>query len=308
MCPRAIRGVESMHMSEEVFSKAVDCFRGRHVNILGLGEPFMHPGIFDFLRICKSSSVHLTTNGTLLSENRIKLLLQYSNLRELAFSIDGVADSYDRVRVNGDFQTVVDNVKRISSLRKGYPILTVNFVGMQSNIEDLAKLINILGKYVDKFHVIHPVADSKFVALDHLNQDIIYARKVFTESYTIARKYNIKLELPHLGPRSRRCIYPWVIPNIGIKGDVYPCHMLSEIFNPMTQFYGNFSMANVGNYSLGNIMEKDFSLMWNGNQIKWLRRYLKEVNIHRDIDYNQVLVSNPLFYCTICPNRWDSAC
>jgi MoaA/NifB/PqqE/SkfB family radical SAM enzyme len=308
VCPRTIRSIENMHMSEEVFLKASAYFHGKTINILGIGEPFMHPGIFDFLRICKSSNVHLTTNGTLLNEHRTKTLLQHPNLKELAFSIDGVADSYDKVRINGNFSTVIDNLKRISSSRKRYPIITVNFVGMRSNIGDLPKLIDLLGKYVDKFHIIHPVADSELVALDHLNQDIVYATKMFNESISIARKHNVKIELPHLGPRARGCIYPWSVPNIGIKGNVYPCHMLSEIFNPMIQFYNHYSMANVGNYSLGNIMDTDFNLMWNGNRIKWLRRYLKKVNIANSTNYNRVLESNPIIYCAICPNRWDSAC
>jgi hypothetical protein len=84
--------------------------------------------------------------------------------------------------------------------------------------------------------------------------------------------------------------------------------MLSEIFNPMVQFYGFSSIANVGNYSLGNIMNTDFNLMWNGNKIKWLRRHLKEVNTTNGASYSEVLEQHPSFYCKVCPNRWDSAC
>lgn len=312
MCPRISRNIQNMHMSENVFWQASRYFKGRPLNILGIGEPFMHPKIFNFIRICQlvKSPLHITTNGMLLSENIIEELLEYPIVKEIAFSIDGLPRNYDELRINGNFQTVANNLKKFSNMRKSNLLLTVNFVGMKSNIDDLPMLIDYLADYVDKFHVIHPVANSNSVAAGHLHLHSTYAQKIFDESIHIAKKHKVILSLPSLYPESCKCIYPWTIPSIGINGDVYPCHMLSEVFqdkyNLVTQFYENFSFSNDMHYCMGNVNNGE--IFWNGEIVQSLRKQLRKVNISKSDSYLEILKSSPKFYCKICPNRWEAAC
>ena len=325
ICSRTIYGVENERMSKEVFLKASVYFQNSKINILGSGEPLLHPDLFDFIQIChqKRCTVRLITNGTLLSEEKTKYLLQYPNLEMLAFSIDGMKDNYNKIRAGSNFETVIDNLVRFRELRDSiktsFPKIVINFVGMKSNIDDFPKLINLLGSYVDSMELIHPLFYSQETSNDHLNQHIQYAEKVFAESRIIAQKKGISLILPPLGHRVRGCIYPWTLPTIGMTGDVYPCHVLGcgDHKKPMMEVYDNISVLfNSGDHCLGNIMNTDFNLMWNGKQIRKFRAILSAMNIHdlnrrykgKDYDEIREMWTLDTFYCKVCPNRWDCAC
>lgn len=323
MCSRTIHGIENMHMSKDLFLKAAMYFNNKTVSILGAGEPFLHPDIFEFIQICQSrnSIVNLVTNGTLLSEDKAKRLLQYPNIRSVTFSIDGVYDNYNKIRVNGDFQTVVNNFKRISELRNGAkrPLLSVNFVGMRSNIDDFPELIKILGAYADTIELSHPINFSHDMATEHLNNNIEYAETVFNESVKIAQEYNTKLILRRLKPYGGGCIEPWTAPYIGIKGDVYACCMIggNDPLETVTAFYDDASIVcdRAGN-SLGNIMDTDFDQIWNSDKLRQFRKALSKVNViylkkkyEGDI-YVEMLRkwTSSIFYCKLCPYRWNCAC
>jgi MoaA/NifB/PqqE/SkfB family radical SAM enzyme len=322
ICSRTIYGVENTKMSKDIFLKASTYFQNSKVNIVGAGEPLLHPDLFDFIKICyeKKCNVRLITNGTLLSEDKAKNLLKYSNLEALAFSIDGVKDNYNKVRRGSNFDAVISNLIRFSELRKDVkvkPKIVINFVGMKYNLDDFPKLITLLGSYVDSMELIHPLFYSLDTAKDHLNQHIEYAMEVFAESRRIAQEKGVILILPPLGHRARGCIYPWTLPTIGMTGDVYPCHVLGcgDHKKPMIEFYDDTSILfNSGDHCLGNIMNTDFNLMWNGNKIRKFRKMLSEINIHdlsnKDNDYDSVRRewTPETFYCKVCPNRWDCAC
>ncbi len=326
MCSRTNNKIKNIHISKEVFTKAATYFNNKTVNIVGAGEPFMHPDIFEFIEICQShnAGVHIVTNGTLLTEKVAKQLLQYNNIQSIAFSIDGIDNTYNKIRVGSDFNLVIDNLKRISKLRTGkYPKIIANFVGMRSNISDLPRLIKLLGDYIDSMLVIHPVCFTPNISIEHLDynaEDIEeenYVSNTLARSTKIATSHNVKLTLPNLIPTARGCIYPWTLPYIGIKGDVYPCHMYGggDMLKSITGYYDSIPLTcNISDNILGNIMETDFNEIWNRDKIKQFRATLNKINItslkakYKGNDYIDMLHRGTNIYCELCPSRWDCAC
>ncbi len=84
------------------------------------GEPMIHP---DFLRMVENAKkrgiapVCVTTNGYFLTEENAKRLIGYGcDLIEV--SIDALyEESYNKVRIGGDFRRVVGNILRLIDLR-----------------------------------------------------------------------------------------------------------------------------------------------------------------------------------------------
>ena len=325
MCTRTIYGIEPKHMDLHLFKNAVKFFKGKTINIVGGGEPFMHPLFFEIMGICRDSDVgiHLVTNGTMLDLERAIELMKFRNLQSVAFSIDSVKD-YKRVRINGELGTVITNLKRVYTFKRALqlrnhksPSIIINSVGMRSTIEGFPDLVSELGEYVDSIQLIHPLTYTPEMAQEHLHQDPLKAMVIFDKSEQIAKSMNIKLKLPSLMPRARGCAYPWMLPVIDINGDVYPCHMYGgEAISgvPMKETYGKSSMiCNPAPMKMGKIV--DFDKLWNGKVITELRRKLRKVNIadleHRysGDDYEeQIKLRGSEFYCEVCPSRWDSAC
>jgi MoaA/NifB/PqqE/SkfB family radical SAM enzyme len=324
MCSRTINGVNSMHMELKVFSRVSECFCNKTVTLVGIGEPFLHPNIFEFIEICQlnRSNVNIVTNGTLLFEDRVQRLLQYSNLRTLTFSIDGVGDNYDRIRKGSSFKTVVNNLRQIDRLKKEkgviFPSLSVNFVGMKTNVDDFPELIKIVGDYIDNIQMVHPLCYTREMAVNHLHKNVEHAKKIFDKSIKIADEHCVKLTLPYLMPRARGCINPWALPIVGMKGDIYPCHILvgSDQRESESEFYDDTMIIPPNDTSVGNIMTSDFDNIWNNSQIRSFRRDLSKINVfslkqrYQGRIYTEMREkwSSSSIYCELCPNRWDCAC
>ena len=322
MCIRTINNIKPMHMDVGLFVHAIKYFKGKTVNIVGSGEPLMHPDFFDFMNVCLANDVgvHLVTNGMLLDGRKAEQLASYSNLQSVAFFIDSVQENYKDIRVGGDFETVYKNlvgldIARIKNNSKFS--IVVNTVGMRSNIEGFPKLVDWLGITVDSIQLIHPLAYTPEMAQEHLDRDPLGAKSIFKESIEIAKSRNVKLKLPSLIPRARGCIYPWVLPVVGVKGDVYPCHMYGggDQCSPIREYYGKASMVcDASKMVMGNIV--DFDKIWNGEVIRKLRGWLSSVNVF-DLKHGycgnseyeeQINLRGSYFYCAVCPSRWDCAC
>jgi MoaA/NifB/PqqE/SkfB family radical SAM enzyme len=320
MCARTIYGIDGINMSKELFMESAKHFSNKTVTIMGNGEPFLHPNIFEFIEICQSKNamINLVTNGTLLNREKAVELLKYPNIRSITFSIDGVGDNYNRIRVNGNFQTVVGNLMELSWLReyKGMinPILAINFVGMESNIDDFPRLIRTFRDYVDTIELSHPIIFSENETKQHLNRNIKHANLVFKDSIALAMECKATVLLRSLSPYFSGCIEPWVAPYIGINGNIYPCCMIGggDPQDKVIDFYEDIFMTrNI--ISLGNVT--DFVKIWNGEGIQEFREALKKVNVenlpkhYRGNDtYLGILKQGYKCYCKVCSYRWNCAC
>lgn len=121
-----------------------------HINFTG-GEPLLSNHFFDLLDLCKK--YHITfgilTNGTLIDEEIVKKLLQYDELRFVQVSIDGIKETHDRIRGEGNFDKTLSAIR----LLKQVHIQTmVSFTCTKNNFKELKDVIKICRKNgVDRF-------------------------------------------------------------------------------------------------------------------------------------------------------------
>jgi|SRR6056297_16991 len=111
----------------------------------GFGEPTHHPDIYYMIKKISDLGIRteMTTNGTKLSEENIKKLMD-AGLKDLWVSVDSVEiDKFNELREGADFLQVFDNLKTLKRLNKGKNKkinLGIAFVVTKDNVEDLSKL------------------------------------------------------------------------------------------------------------------------------------------------------------------------
>ncbi len=153
-CPHCMRealGIrENEFMDFEAFARqAEDLKYARKVSLFGLGEPFLHPRFFDFVRLCKGLGVQVITSThgmSLTPEVREQILA--SGIDEIGVSMDG-ADKrvFEELRVGADFQTVVDNVRALVGLRRergvDRPALYINMTVLRRNVHQIPEMVRL---------------------------------------------------------------------------------------------------------------------------------------------------------------------
>ncbi|OGS74723.1 MAG: hypothetical protein A3F91_07660, partial [Flavobacteria bacterium RIFCSPLOWO2_12_FULL_35_11] len=123
-----------------------------HVLLVCLGEPLMHSKIIDMINYAGERNIRpmIITNGILLTHNMADMLLD-SKLHSIAFSIDGIYESYEKVR-HTKYETIKKNILNFLEKRKRYNkkirveiIMTVS----EKNEEDVKNVRNEWEAHVD---------------------------------------------------------------------------------------------------------------------------------------------------------------
>lgn len=108
----------------------------REIELSNYGEMFLNPDLLEIIEYAHARQVLLrANNGVNLNYVHEEVLagLVKCSFRSMTCSLDGASNrTYSRYRVNGDFERVVENIRKINSLKRlyqsRYPMLTWQFV------------------------------------------------------------------------------------------------------------------------------------------------------------------------------------
>src|SRR6202790_4646314 len=148
MCPRETHKQPKENMADEIFNRLVE-ESGRsaeHMMLIGLGEPFMDPKIFERIEFCERHQIStlLSTNGTFLDERMSARLLD-SPLEHITLSFDGATkESFEYYRKGARFEKVRDNFVRFARMKheRGAKVqVVVQMVRMQRNAGEVDDFI-----------------------------------------------------------------------------------------------------------------------------------------------------------------------
>lgn len=122
MCPQPSMKRAKGFMDEALFQKIIDEIRGRSelVYLYGTGESLLHKALIPYTRYACDSGLTtcLSTNGIPLTGEIAENLLD-TRLDYLIIALDGgVRETYESIRVGGDFDRLLGNIKRLLRLRK----------------------------------------------------------------------------------------------------------------------------------------------------------------------------------------------
>ncbi len=151
-CPTAsgaIRpNIASGYLQAEKFKELIEANPSiQHVELSNYGEIFLNPQIVEIIKIAHEQGIRLTAdNGVNLNTMKEKVLegLVKYQLKSMSCSIDGASDETYRIyRVKGNFDTVIDNIKRINEYKKKYntpyPVMSWQFIVFGHNEHELPK-------------------------------------------------------------------------------------------------------------------------------------------------------------------------
>ncbi|SET21925.1 radical SAM protein [[Clostridium] polysaccharolyticum] len=134
----------------ELMDNGMDCI-GR-LNVTGSGEPFISKIFSDFLFTFDGTQypnldINIQSNGVLFTpEAWEKMEKIHGNVNEVIISIDAAcAETYSQIRVNGDYERLLSNIRFLSGLRKEKKInrLMLAFVVQRKNYKEMVDAIKI---------------------------------------------------------------------------------------------------------------------------------------------------------------------
>ena len=180
-------------MSDEVFEGILEGLKSLpalpSVFFGGLGEPLYHPRTIEMIEQIKAlgARVELITNGTMLTEARIRQLIA-AELDVLWVSIDGATpESYSDIRLGAQLPRVLKNLALFRRLRKqghmATPEIGIAFVAMKRNIDDLPKVIKLGLKH----GAVHFSISNVLPYTAELQEEILYRRTLSDITYLPSR-------------------------------------------------------------------------------------------------------------------------
>jgi len=240
MCPnKDLDRSQKGYLAFDLFRKIID-EASRFVfdiHLLHRGESLLHPDFFRMVAYAHQAGVvtRFHTNGTLLDEDKARRLIE-SGLDQFAFSFDGYdRDTYERIRVNGDFEQTVGNIIRFLEIKKE--------MGARRPVTIL-ELIDFPGLYRGDGGKKRKAFLARFKGLP---LDKVKVKNLHNWAGEAGRPPRRGRYLP--------CTFPWQALIIFWDGSVLPCTQ---------DFQGEVVLGNVGQSSLASL--------WNGEKMVELRR------------------------------------
>jgi len=235
MCPRELTDYPPEDFDFDLFKQVVDEIRNSSELVFpwGLGEPLINPDVFRMIRYCKDAGLCtvLSTNATLLTEERARLLLE-SGLDHLIFAFDGTTpEVYEHYRKNARFDKVRENIFRFLSLKQE----------MQSPMFVVLQMVRLPGNshQVKDFHAMWDVP-----GVDEIR---IKEDEVVIDGVALEERVNHDR-------RRHPCYQLWQGPiHINYQGDLRPCcHMYTA-------------------EPIGNVRDASVHELWNSERMRRLR-------------------------------------
>jgi len=289
MCGQSFFRGERVDMPREAIAQIAPLFHFMDdVSIFGYGEALLVDYIPDLLdAIPPHVNSWLVTNGLLLTAERNRMLIAHG-LKTLYISIDAAsretyrfvrgADAYDRVVAQ-----VADLQEQKRALGSPTPRLTLTFVAMRRNIEELPEFVRLARRLgIERVIADYLVAYSDDMREQSLFYDQEHSDRMVEEAMRVAREDGVDLTapIPFSAPveravRKPRCAEPWEFIYFRADGLIQPCCTNSDA---MSRWADGLQSSDCGlrNADSGAVRgpNDSFFRYWNSPAYQELRRTL----------------------------------
>ena len=237
------------------------------LSICSGGEPYLHTGLEDILRIARKYNPTIYTwvlsNGSILREKRVRTMVEEDLITEHGFSVDGYcAETVEGIRINAKFDEIIANIRMLlrlrSELRRKTPSVTIRYALMRSNIEELPDAIRMWGDIGVE------TLNTGYLSLANdmdRNLSLFYhqdlTRACFDKAREVAMTYpQLTVNLPELPEdqakyrdKPKACDAPWRFVMIDANGQVLPCYRAFEALRFPSLYDDGAQFADVWNSS-----------------------------------------------------------
>jgi len=302
------------HLTPGELWKAIETTNIQYVRFEGDGEPTCNPNLKDMVKLCHRLGIRsmMTTNGTLLDKDYIRLL-EENGMTRIHVSFDGATkETYEKIRVGADYDRVLHNCKLIGE-SKIQLFMSVVFFSDEVIEElplyvDLAKEAGATG--------IHYMKMQRESLKFGIPPDFSKHTGILEGLRDCARKKGLLVvgtctEEPTFTP----CYDPFIQPYILLNGDVYACTYLANL-RRQEVYMGKELKVPYQNYKMGSLRENSMREIWFGTKYQELRKELKRTRYPRGrtlakeelLKLKEELQSVKDFsYCQGCLARWGES-
>ena len=276
-CPLCPTGLGTLNrdkrtMTYENFKYVIDQTHRyvREIILWNYGEPFINKNILPMISYATHKKIDIitSTNGHFFHSLDYCKEIVKSGLHRVIVAIDGATqESYEKYRVGGDLQKVIQGVKWLVEAKKilksKVPFIELQFILMKHNVhqkEEMKKLAEGLkvDLYVEKEVGIHPDERRMFDLRHEFLPD--HAK----DHYFLNDKGEIQIQ----GEVPNFCDWPYRYAVVNADGNLVPC--CNDIDS---------------HYVMGNLFKEDLLTIWRNEKYQKfrdaIRRNRKEVEICR---------------------------
>jgi MoaA/NifB/PqqE/SkfB family radical SAM enzyme len=296
-----IEGEWRQELTIEALSKAFPAQKDFQISLTG-GEIFMRKDIMSVLDLFREKGYaagYLTTNGTIISEERAEALADLAAkgfLKHISVSVDGPKELHDVARgLKGTFERTTEGLKRLqdAARRKGAPLrVSINTTVAHESLDALDQMVDVAEQLgVDAIGLNHlmfstpeEVAETvkiigapdasviaTFVTPDP-GLDVAQVRAKVTALAEKCRQRNILFDFrpkvhtalmdSYYTPGTKldgRCLYPFLHARVSYSGKVYFCPFIR--------------------IEVGDLTQSTLEEVWNGEKYVEMRRKLLDHGI-----------------------------
>ncbi len=261
-----------METFERIAGQVGDLPQLHEVVFAGFGEPLSHPHIFEMIAAMKKHdyTVTLASNGTLLTEKRIRRLIELGVTR-LVVSLDGARpETFESIR-DVSLLKVLRNLELFNKIKEEtgtrYPTLEIEFVAMKSNLKDLPAMPKLMAD----LHASRLIVTNVLAYTEELRDEALYGYEPQPPllppdktSWPVSDEdwmFWCTVDLPRMHwSAERRCKFIQDRATVvGWDGGVVPCYALSHNY----AYYAlDGRRKNVTRYVLGNVNKQTLAEIW----------------------------------------------
>ncbi len=275
---QSFRPAQKMPVAQ--FAAIAEEIRGKSmaVSLYYLGDPLVHPQLDEICGLCAEARLnsHISSNFSFrLSDERIASLVT-SGLTHLTVCVDGMTqESYERTRVGGRLDVVLDNLRRVLEVRRQLgmkrPKVEVQFIKFRHNLGELDDA-------------------AAWAARHGVDQFTSYWGNL--HNYTDLTTSNSGVFAPKPDRSLPQCTWPYFSMQIKYNGDVIPCcyHRHGE------QYAGPDADSRI----VGNVFESSVWEVWNSREYRALRRLVARPQ--RSLAEPELRTT----FCEGCPTVFDT--
>jgi len=307
MCPRTINKSPTGKfddLDEEILYNLENAIKNcNSVCLSWMGEPLVNKRLEHIIEkikaINKEVVITITSNGILLSEDRISNLIK-SGLDSINFSIDSNnIELYNKMRVGGDLEKVKNNIKNLNSIKTNQlsskPRTNIAFVGGEENINQMPEIVNMANELgiksislalIDDFTLTSDYVDRVTFSEElkkkgheaFFNAEKIAKEKGIDLNFEMPIQFFNFLDINRWGYEAEKILFNNDLNDEEIKS----LHLHKGCHIPWVHSFiahnGDVHPCCVSPRVLGNLKEKTFEEIWNGLKYKEFRKRLKSYN------------------------------
>lgn len=277
-CYNESRNITSQ-ISLDTLKKVKDdlkCIAGIELIEFSGGEFFLHKDWTQILELFKEFSVQITTNGSLLTEDILRILKHYRV--KLAISLDGLSPEDNYLREPKMYEKVMRGIENtirhyeVSLVTLHCTINNYNY----DNLDTLAEYCHANDLKLN-FGCLCKMGIGQLLGSSDIpdGNTIYHSYKNIIE---ISNKYNLNISLPPLGVSSKCTLltYSKISPRISADGEVYPCSSMTDY---------SFSIGNIYRESLSDMLLKNNIKLKNIIELLLSRSKYMSISVCKNCNY-----------------------